>query len=67
VVLRSDHTILDGAGRTRFVCAMFTYHHVKFKGEVDSYLCMTLEGKTRQVPHDDSAKRRVRCGVASIH
>ena len=41
VALKSDYTILDSAGRTRFVCAMFTYLHVKFKGDVDSYLCMT--------------------------
>jgi hypothetical protein len=41
VVLKSDYTILDSSGRTRFVCAMFAYHHVKLKGEVDSYLCMT--------------------------
>jgi hypothetical protein len=41
VVLKSDYTILDSSGRTRFVCAMFGYHHVKLKGEVDSYLCMT--------------------------
>jgi hypothetical protein len=41
VVLKSDYTILDSAGRTRFACAMFTYYHVKFKGDVDSYLCMT--------------------------
>jgi hypothetical protein len=41
VILKSDYTILDEAGRRRFVCAMFTYHHVKLKGEVDSYLCLT--------------------------
>jgi hypothetical protein len=41
VVLRSDYTIRDAAGRTRFVCAMFTYHHVQLKKDVDSYLCLT--------------------------
>jgi len=41
VVLKSDFTIVDPAGRTRFVCAMFGYHHVQLKAEVDSYLCMT--------------------------
>jgi hypothetical protein len=41
VVLKSDYTILDSAGRTRFVCAMFSYVHIKLKGNVDSYLCMT--------------------------
>jgi hypothetical protein len=41
VVLKSDYTIVDSSGRTRFVCAMFTYRHVRLKGDVDSYLCMT--------------------------
>ena len=41
VMLKSDYTILDSAGRMRFVCAMFTYVHIGLKGNVDSYLCMT--------------------------
>jgi hypothetical protein len=41
VMLKSDYTILDSAGRTRFACAMFTYVVVKPKSDVDSYLCMT--------------------------
>jgi hypothetical protein len=41
VALKSDYTILDSAGHTRFVCAMFTYYHVRLKSDVDSYLCLT--------------------------
>jgi hypothetical protein len=41
VMLRSDYTIVDSAGGTRFLCAMFTYRHLKIRADVDSYLCMT--------------------------
>jgi hypothetical protein len=60
VMLKSDYTIVDPAGRTRFVCAMFTYHHVQFKVDVDSYLCMTAwKGKLVKfrmtTPRNDSS------------
>jgi len=41
VVVKSDYTVNDGTGRTRFVCSAFTYVHKQIGGIVDSYLCVT--------------------------